>query len=1128
MSIFSLEELLQLCHQRHEKPMRQRKIVAMPTVYTKNYPHQYKVYCARQYPVMLHDLEQADISFMPIGRAPEHDQGPGSLERDPRFLERQGTNDWQLRRWDVSWGIQIYTGVPSERESARWHDLHFKYEALCAAPDAVLTCIDTLINIVENPLLTLGKSGGLRFTCRVQDYLHSDTEQSKLYIYKDAPTLEHPHQRDVYLEVLGENGYSRWDARYEILLGDLLTPPVIDKDVLFAPIDALRAKLHQPASSELIETTPKMPMTFGSRDLDLAKDAFLKRGFSYVRQENESHYWKHPNNTPEDAEVSLWESDGIIWVRASTPDIGLPTTSTPIVDLWDDTGVLPPMSETRTPISAEILHIREEGLSPLAIKRPPPVLKQQDQAEKNEILEKNASQIQSIFDRGVRILSVISGIGPWNTQTEEMYFRHDDTICLNLQPRFVEAAEKYFQGQETPSVVRWKPRTYRWETVKDIPVEERMENPFQGGNVCEDPERSAALEEKGGDPNESICPQCAVYAECQERGYLSQFAELQQAKVQMLTIPKLFFDPQHAELVEEILKQENNTERLCVVNIPRAHQLFLECKLPKSILEAWVTEWNGYALGNFAKTLLSALEIKGKRYVDAIRGVRAVMQTFEWQEESLIQQMSQVKVQGRVVEQGFTDPDTGKVIARATIEFEGGISAYIPLDTNAMDALKAKGLPVFPFRSYPLNEDLKVMMPMAQAIELGILDTETVESIQEFPTVSLKQDWTFWHQLKRFFAHYTRDADAPIRWDDEALQFWVPPVLHPSVKRLLLISPVISEQHLQRVFPDEAVETHRTEPIPWIAGNRVFQIRTGFYPSEMILDYHNWGCVGVSKMGQRFLLGIHSEVVKDRNVKHGIITNRKIARRLEDIEKRRNVCFVDTFQKTRMSDALPEEADVIWIVGTPRQPKSLIWRWAQTLFGNDVEPFSYEEEIESGTYKDPRIQSILEEHVANLLAEIIVKAELDRLADKKVVLITGLPLPNITNRPETSIFDWEDFEIAGGLDELPEMITTRERFEQEREQLTAETSRREVERILGCSSRQANRVLNKLRGGNIPRIPIRQQILTLLDDGEKKAAELIAAIEAHPEAIHHELARLLSENRIVRVRRGWYDLPKKV
>lgn len=108
------------------------------------------------------------------------------------------------------------------------------------------------------------------------------------------------------------------------------------------------------------------------------------------------------------------------------------------------------------------------------------------------------------------------------------------------------------------------------------------------------------------------------------------------------------------------------------------------------------------------------------------------------------------------------------------------------------------------------------------------------------------------------------------------------------------------------------------------------------------------------------------------------------------------------------------------------------------LFGNDEEPLSYEDEIESRTYKDPRLQSIYEEEAVYSLTRIIAQAELDRLTDRRIVLITGLPLPNVTDRPETSIFDWEDLEIAGGLDKLRVAIAVRERFEQERENLTAE------------------------------------------------------------------------------------------
>ena len=53
---------------------------------------------------------------------------------------------------------------------------------------------------------------------------------------------------------------------------------------------------------------------------------------------------------------------------------------------------------------------------------------------------------------------------------------------------------------------------------------------------------------------------------------------------------------------------------------------------------------------------------------------------------------------------------------------------------------------------------------------------------------------------------------------------------------------------------------------------------------------------------------------------------------------------------------------------------------------------------------------------------------------------------------------------------------------------------------------------------------IRDQIRSLLTDGEKKTAELIEAIDGNSEAIKHELTRLVNAGHIIRVRRGVYAL----
>ena len=1128
MTINVLQDLIAKCHQRHEKPLEQRKTSSKPRLY-KGYPNYFTVFCAHKYPVMLQDLEAAGISFMPIGKAPGMDNPPRYSITDERFVKRQQAADWGPIRWKRSWGIQVYTGIPSTRDGAPWHDIDFNYEAICDAPDAVLACIQALVATVANPLLTMSKSGGLRFSCRVPGYLHPNTEQSKLYVYNETLTAENPHQHNAHIQIVGEKGHNCWDARYEILLGNLLDPPVISKEILFAPIDALRAALDDPVSqnTQFNGRTIDVPDSLGSCKLDLAKETFLKRGFSYVRQEEGFHYWSQQDSEIGNTEVSLWENDGGVWIRASTPDTRLPTEATLITDVWKDTGILPPIPTTGLPIDDKVLTIRDGKLSPLAIKRLPPILHKSNSTEKTQETQEAISiQVQRAFDRNARVFGFITETDSEKNRVVEDILGNNEPICLNVQNTALAAeAERFFEKRNVESVAHWRDRMYLWDQVKDIPVDVRMATPFEHGNVCEDPERCKALEKKGGNPSESICPQCPVYTACQERGYLSQISTLKNNKLQIIEDLRLFLDPQYGKIAEQLLETHAGTQRLCIINAIREHRIFPTCEISKTTLEEWVANWHGSALGNFPILLLNAVKIRDKSHADSIRRIRTVIQTFEWLEEVLIQQMCHINVRGRVVERGVTDAETKEDLAHYTIKFDRGTSAYIPLNTEAADRLSAQELPFFELDTFVPNEDMNIMIPIAEAVSLDILDVTTVENIREFPTVCQDSSWTFWHQFKRFFSHYTRDADAPMQWEDEVLRFWLPPVLHPSIKRLMVTCPALSSEHLRRIFLDEEVEIIRSQPMEWGGGNHVFQIRTDTYPQYTIVDANNtWDVFGVTEIGQQIFWRIQAEIERDPNTKHGVIVPPQTIKQLKDIEDYENICFLTVFGEFEGLETAFQEAEVIWIVGMPVMgPRTILTR-TQTLFGNDEEPLSYEMEPKSYRYTDERVQSVYEKYVLHIFTQIMEMAQLNRLSNKKVMLITGLRIPEITDRPETLLFDWEDFDVAGGLDKLPEVIATRQRFETERDKLTSESSRKKVEEVLGCSSRQANRVLQKMRGG-LTRVPYRVQIPELLADGEKTTKEVVAAIDGHPKAINTQLTRLANAGKIVKVRRGVYRLP---
>ena len=1130
MNIGSLEDIIQRCHQRRTHPLQAKKTVVTPSTY-KGIHHQFTVYCAQRYPVRLYDLEEAEISFMPVGRGPQGYRVPESFG-GKRFLSRQKIIDWETRLWHTSWGIRVYTGIPSERQGARWHDLAFKYEAICAAPEAVMVCIDTLVSVVENPLLTLTPSGGLRFSCRVPEYLHPNTEDTQPYIYKDTTTPENLHQRDVYLEIFGESGHSAWDARYEILCGELLKPPVIAKGILFAAVDTLRSELHapqpllrerlQPTSEALITPEPSL----GSYKLDLAKEAFLNRGFTYIKSEQNIHHWRGPGRTGNVSDVVLWERETAVWIRASAPGLGLPMRDTLITDVWDDTGILPPIpGEYR--VSDQMLAVREGTLSPLAIRRPLPVLGNPKNPNKvYEPLEENTEKIKKIFHSDKRIIGLVAETDVRSNYEVESTLLKNGSVAYSSEFPIVEAAAKHFESQNIESLARWRSVFYCWDAVKEIPVDVRMANPFQRGNVCEDPERFLALVQEGVNPIETLCRECPVYSTCQERGFLSQPRKLQAVQTQLFGFDQTFLHPQDLAVLETTLQSLNNTHRLCILDSVKTERLFLECRLSKNRLQQWTTNWQSQVLGDFALALLNTLEMESEPDDSVVRRIRRLVGAFGQYESEIVQQMCQVNVRGEVVRREVVDNETDTALADFAIAFESGAFAYIPLDTHAADRLMAKGLQVLQLESFLVNTDIRIPMAIEQAIGLGILDITTVEKISQFPSVYLNPDWTFWHQLKRFLTHYPRDTDAPMMWYDKVLQFWVPPVIHPSIKRLLLTSNTFSEQELSKAFPSEEIDFIHINPTPWAAGNQVFQIRSGVYTLKTLFDYdRTWDVIGLSKTGERLLLGIYEEIDRDPKVKHAIVTYFPIVRNFTDLREKENVCLLNEFQDLDNSAAAFQKADVVWILGTPFWEPGATWRRAQILYGNDTQPLSYEADTEFFNYKDERLQRIYAQGIAELTTGILGRVGFNRLTGKKAVLICSIEIPDITDRPETLLFDWEDFQVAGGLEKLPQTIARRQEFEAQRDQITADTNRHEVQRILGCSERQVSRVLNKLRGGNIRRETFREQILKLLSDGEKKAADVVAAIDGNKVAIYYELTRLAEIGEIKRVRWGVYALP---
>lgn len=1127
----TLSDIIERCHQRQVRPLRQRRTIK----HNKKTKHQYTVYCAHKCPIRLSDLEKANISFMPIGRAPHHDHGPWDFT-GRRFLKRQKMKDWQIDQWQTSWGIQIYTGSPSEYNGANWHDLVFHFDAICKYPEAVEACITGLINATTNPLLTVTANGGLRFSCRITDYLHQKSEEERYYIYKHTPTSNDPYNSEVYLEIIGEKGYSCWDARYEIILGNILEPPVMDLNVMQAHIDTLRNEIHQPIPPRknlkpLLLSVNDIPDTLGSQKLDLAKEALLKRGFTYAHNENGVFSWYRRIDGIDTVLVSLWEEEGAVWIRASKPKVGLPTEATHITDVWVDTGIKPKVSD-------KLRAVRDGKLSPLSLKRPKTVLhKSKHNKIEYETQQEQLKTIQNVFEKNIPIQGLVASRAIRKKFLVEYFSEKSDKICLIYSTLdAADAAAKYLQENCKKSIGFWRPRRYRWEQVKDIPVKDRMENPFQYGNVCEDSDRCLALEKKGGDPLKSICPQCQVYTECKVKGYLSQTNTIKRKDIQIIPCDQVCFDPNYKESMDKIyyepeLNENNediiNSDRLFVIEDAYIENLFPKYSFDIKVLDEWSVNWEGYILGNFAKALLNVLRLPNEIDCDSIRRVRATIQAFNRHEQELIYQMCHININANVIPNGLVDAESGKELAHYTILFEGGTSAYIPLDNDAVKILEERNIPYLELHDFTIRQKMKIPITMETAIKFGVLNIETLDCIDTLPSVCENPNWTIWHQLKCLFDYYHRDDDITIEWDEKQISFRLPPVLHSSIKRLLLSSNKIRQQYIQAAFPNETIKTTHIKTTEWCSSHRVFQLRSGCTAFQSLIEYDtNIDMIRPTNTGRQFIYSIRSEIDRDIRKKHAIFTYDRLIDWLYDISEKENVCFVRSFAETLTTkDEHINQADVIWIIGIPIFGQGNLWKKAQLLYGNDTEPLSYTIDLDTVSYKDKRVQYLFEQHVISFYTHVLDHAKLTQQTNKTILIGTSFYIPDITDRPETLLFDWEDLDVAGGLHKLAEAIQIRKHYEEESKNITAEISRNEVERILGCSPRQANRILNKLRGGNISRVTFREQILSLLADGEKRTAEIVDAIDGHPKAINSELTRLVTSGVILKPRHGIYKLP---
>ena len=326
----------------------------------------------------------------------------------------------------------------------------------------------------------------------------------------------------------------------------------------------------------------------------------------------------------------------------------------------------------------KVAAVREGLISPLELRsaaKPLPVEKERP-GHVLQTLAQNAPLIREAFEQDVRVVGLRAGTGEGKTEQAVSFAVNGGSIAMSLNTTpLAEQVYDRFEKAETHAFL-WRSRWWGYgssesekKKINLIPIRERIRAFERGDVLCIKPHLCKSSQDRGVPAPVSVCFKCEVQASCRSDGYLSQTHIAQKTQVLCIAQPKLFLDPLHRGFFRELSKYQPS-DRVCVIDEAKAHDLFIDCSLPKAVLQQWVRDWTGEALGDFAEKVLNMLEVKT---LSPYAIVEIVNGFSDKELRTLSKQATRYRVKYERIGRGATDKDTEQVLARHSVQFAGDI-----------------------------------------------------------------------------------------------------------------------------------------------------------------------------------------------------------------------------------------------------------------------------------------------------------------------------------------------------------------------------------------------------------------------------------------------------------------------
>ena len=735
-----LQDVIERCITRHKQPKRSHR--------TRVYQNEYAIYYANRdgklQSAKPSDFHKAQLGIIPIaknGHAIE--QYAASVGKD--WQTRYGFDDWEVKSWKQSYGVQVYTGIPSEYLT----DLDFEFEIVRDHPNSLLNTLDALLTLTPNACLTLSKSGGIRYSCRSPDYVHPRSTEEREYIA--TYNQETGTREALYLEIFGDKGLSRWDARYEIITGNLFDLPVVeDVEALFEIIDDLKSKIHIPAPPQ---------------------------------KEKPQHTTKSNNNNkkprpPNDVQIIDGLPTDIEWTPTGEADKYKSKRGNYACNLTKHTkshGAVQYYKDKRTKAISEFCHnCREwQWIHPpkhtkgLSLKITGETNQTYVALAENEhaIREAFTDAMATVSPDKLRYLILTFEMGSGKNEIFLMSlatFKKKGILITENHLQVDQNVKRAVEGYGLWTLgFRGRGNKFKDTPLATMPIKIRQQTPafFEKYDVvCLFYDQIVKRNNKGL-ASTPYCQVCPLKNECP---YLQQFSDLSQIDLLVISAQDLFFDPSLWNLLRRLTTLETETMEeeiiaaalgldaetetgfdLGVVDEAKAINLYQGYPYQIDDFDKLAHAWEGELYGDFMSSLIAALGTE-EPYTE----VQTLLATLDSDTQKQIsEQMTQVPIPIDVMPHTQRDKDTHQILSEYIVKPAGAAEddsenmLRIPISRQAEGILREKNVPTLSYQPSPPNTKIGVS-PYAE-LKKGTLH------VSDIAGRVWQQKWTLLDQLKK-------------------------------------------------------------------------------------------------------------------------------------------------------------------------------------------------------------------------------------------------------------------------------------------------------------------------------------------------------------------------------------------